>query len=72
MVSLNIFYSRITFIQGLRYGFPREMCQKDIGANGNISLQLMVPEKWFTYQNLQNFTTKTILVTICVDRDSYL
>ena len=40
------------------HGFPTEMCQKGIGANGNISLQLLVPEIWFTYQNLQNFTTK--------------
>ncbi len=46
-------------------GFPTEMCQKGIGANGNISLQLLVPEKWFTYQNLQNFTK--ISEKICVD-----
>ena len=41
------------------HGFPTERCQKGIGANGNISLQLLLPEKWFTYQNLQNFTTKS-------------
>ena len=43
------------------HGFPTKMCQKGIliGANGNLSLQLLVPEKWYTFQNLQNFTTKS-------------
>ena len=34
--------------------------QKGTGANGDISLELLVPQKWFSYQNLQDFATKSV------------
>ncbi len=36
--------------------------QKGTGANGDISLEQMVPQKWFTYQNLQNFTMESVTI----------
>ena len=47
--------------QEKKYNFPFIfLLPPDSAIPHGISLEIMVPQKWFTYQNLQNLTRKMV------------